>query len=113
VLNDETPATLASILLLKQSSETTAPATVKVKKGKAAKFTAKATSTSMTGLAVPGKVVAKEGKKTLDTATLKSGKAALNLGKKLTVGKHKITVTYLGTPSVKGSSATVVVKVVK
>jgi hypothetical protein len=62
---------------------------------------------------VSGKVVAKEGSKTLRTATLKNGKVVLNLGKKLKVGKHKITVTYLGIPSVGGSSDKVVVKVVK
>jgi hypothetical protein len=115
VIKDGTqPSTLvADFPLAKQSSQTVAPANVKVKKGKAAKFAVKVSSTSLTGLPVPGKVVAKEGKKTLDAATLKSGKAALNLGKKLKLGKHKITVTYLGTPSVKGSSDTVVVKVVR
>jgi hypothetical protein len=114
VIKDATePSTLVTgFMLLKQSSATTAPEKATFKKGKAAKLAVSVTSTSLGG-AVPGKVIAKEGKKTLDSATLNGkGKATLDLGKKLKVGKHKITVTYKGVPSVGGSSdkSTVTIK---
>ena len=101
----EPQAITQGFTLLKQSSQTTAPKTVKAKKGKAAKLPVSVSSTSIGGPVSGGKVVAKEGKKTLATGTLKKGKATLNLGTKLKKGKHKITVTYLGIPSVSGSSA--------
>lgn len=109
-----TPAAISEdFTLLKQSSKTeVVPTVIKVKKGKAAKIPASVSSTSMGG-AVSGKVVAKEGAKTVGSGTLKAGKVVLNLGKKLKVGNHKITVTYLGIPSVNGSSDKVTVKVTK
>lgn len=98
--------------LLKQASATTAPKAVSAKKGKAVKLAVSAESTSLGG-PVNGKVIAKEGSKVLDSATLKKGKATLDLGKKLKVGKHTITVTYKGLPSVSGSSAKSVVTIKK
>lgn len=97
--------------LLKQSSETVAK-NVTVMKGKMAVVPVSVNSTSLAGPVSGGKVVAKEGTKTLASAMLKNGKAKLELGKKLKVGKHKITVKYLGIPSVGGSTgkATVTVK---
>lgn len=110
----ETAQTLASINLLKQSSATEVVAKViKAKKGKAAKVPVSVTSTSLGGPVSGGKVVAKEGSKTVGSGTLKAGKVVLKLSKKLKVGKHKITVSYVGIPSVGGSSDKVVVKVVK
>jgi Bacterial Ig-like domain (group 3)/Family of unknown function (DUF6801) len=97
--------------LLRQASATTAPKIVKAKKGKAVKLPVSVTSTSMSGPVSSGKVVAKEGKKVLDSASLKKGKATLDLGKKLKKGTHKITVTYTGIPSVGASSAKSTVKV--
>ncbi|MBZ5737363.1 Ig-like domain repeat protein [Nocardioides mangrovi] len=108
----QTAQTLASLELLQQSSATSAKA-VSVKKGKAAKLPVTVTSTSLGGPVTSGKVTVKEGKKTLGTGKLnKKGKAVVNLGKKLKVGKHKVTVTYAGIPSVSGSKAksTVTVK---
>jgi hypothetical protein len=112
-LKDESPQNVGSIDLMQQKSSTVVePKVIKVKRGHAAKVPVAASSTSMGG-AVSGKVAATEGKKTLDSTKLKKGLAVLDLGKKLKVGKHKIAVSYLGTPSVAGSSDKVVVKVVK
>lgn len=99
-----------SIDLVQQMSNISTPAKVVAKKGKAVKFTA--TFSNGTGGVGMGQVIAKEGSKTLDKATVKNGVAKLNLGKKLKVGKHKITVTYVGNPSIKTSSdkTTVIVK---
>jgi hypothetical protein len=99
--------------LLKQSSSTTAPAKAAGKVGKAVKLPVSVSSTSLGGPVSSGKVVAKEGKKVLGTATLKKGVASINLGKKLKAGKHTITVTYQGIPSVGGSSAKTVLTVKK
>jgi hypothetical protein len=107
----ETAAAVATIDLLRQSSATAAPA-VKAKVGKKAKLNVSVTSTSMSGPVAGGKVVVKEGKKTLGSATLKNGKAKVNLGK-LKKGKHKLTVTYSGIPSVNGSSVKTTVTVKK
>jgi hypothetical protein len=113
-LKDAPAKTLTSIQLLKQTSAVTAKAPKKVKKGKLATVAVTAKSLSIKGLPVTGNVVAKEGKKVLGKGALsKAGKLTLKLGKKLKVGKHKVTVTYLGNPSVKGSSVKTVVKVVK
>ncbi|HEX4472917.1 MAG TPA: Ig-like domain repeat protein [Nocardioides sp.] len=64
------------------------------------------------GLAGPtGKIMVKQGKKTLATATLKAtanGRKTLKL-KKLGKGKHKLTVVYVGTASIKGSKSHAVV----
>jgi hypothetical protein len=112
-LTDEAPAEIVTDFeLMKQSSATTAKA-VKVKKGKKAVLPVTVVSTSLSGSPVSGgKVTAKEGSKTLATGTLKNGVVKLNLGKKLKVGKHKVTVTYAGIPSVGGSKdkTTVTVK---
>ncbi|MGB0101957.1 MAG: Ig-like domain repeat protein [Nocardioides sp.] len=107
----EEAQTLASIELLKQASATTAK-NVSAKKGKKAVVPASVESTSLGG-PVSGKVVAKKGKKTLASGMLKKGSVKLNLGKKLKVGKHKITVKYLGVPSVGGSSDKITVTVKK
>lgn len=107
----ETAQTVASIDLLRQSSATTAPA-VKTKVGKKVKLNVSVTSTSMSSPVASGKVVVKEGKKTLGSATLKNGKAKVNLGK-LKKGKHKLTVTYTGIPSVNSSSVKTTVTVKK
>ncbi len=113
-VTDAAPAEIVTDFpLLRQSSETVVtPTVIKVKKGKVAKIPATVSSTSMGG-PVTGKVVAKEGTKTLAKGTLKAGKVTLKLPKTLKLGKHKVTVKYLGIPSVKGSSDKVVVKVVK
>jgi hypothetical protein len=110
----ETAANLVTgFTLLKQSSATTAPAKATGKVGKAVMLPVSVSSTSLGGPVSSGKVVAKEGKKVLGTATLKKGKATLNLGKKLKAGKHTITVTYKGIPSVGGSSDKTVLTIKK
>lgn len=103
------PGSFGSLELVQQTSSTSVPKKVTAKKGKAVKVTASLSSEFNVGV---GKVVAKKGKKTLATANVKNGKAVLNLGKKLPVGKHKITVSYLKNASITGSSAktTVIIK---
>jgi hypothetical protein len=107
-----TPSKLAEITLLKQASTTVVkPKTITVKKTKAVKI-----PVEVHGDAEPvviGKVVAKEGKKTLKSVNVKNGKATLALGK-LKVGSHKITVSYVDSSgSIKGSSDKVTVKVTR
>lgn len=101
----QTSAQVASINLLQQSSSTTAPAKVKGRYGKAASFPATVKSTSMGMPVTSGKVVAKEGRKVVGSGSLTSqGIAKIKLSKKLKKGKHKLSVVYAGTNSIKGSS---------
>lgn len=110
----ETAQTLASIDLLQQKSATTAPKAIKAKQGKAAKVNVAVKSTSLNTPVTTGTVVAKEGKKVVGKGKLsKKGIATIKLSKKLKPGKHKVTFTYAGTKSIKGSSAKSVVKVAK
>jgi hypothetical protein len=111
----DAPATLGNIVLAKQVSVVTAKGGT-FKKGKVAKVPVKVVNDYSTkGGPVPtGKVVAKEGKKVLGSAKLKAGKAVISLGKKLSVKKHKVVVTYLGDSFTKaGKSKTVIVKIVR
>lgn len=114
-LKDPAPGEIVTdFTLLRQSSATVANADkpLTVTKGRKALLPVVVTSTSIGGPVSAGKVVVKEGTKTLGSATLKNGKAKVNLGTKLAVGKHNVLVKYLGIPSVKGSSdkAVVIVK---
>ncbi|WP_029292161.1 Ig-like domain repeat protein [Cellulomonas sp. HZM] len=59
---------------------------------------------SATGVTPTGKVVVKDGKKTIKTVTLTSGKATVKLPK-LKAGKHKIVVTYTGSSTVSAKSS--------
>ncbi len=112
-LKDATPAEIVTDFPLQKRSSQTVAKNVTVKKGKAAVVPVTVSSTTLAGLN-GGKVVAKEGKKTLGTAKVNSkGKASLNLGKTLKVGKHKITLTYSGIPSMGGSTGKVTVTVKK
>ena len=110
----ETAKTLASIQLLRQQSALVVKAPKKVKKGKLAAIAVTATSVSYGATVPDGTVVVKEGRKVLGKGKLnKVGKVTVKLGKKLKVGKHKLTVTYTGTPSIKGKTVKTVLKVVK
>lgn len=100
--------------LLQQESGLVVPKTATAKLGKPAKLPVTLSSTSLGNPIAGAKVVAKEGSKTLATGkTAKSGKVTLDLGKKLKKGKHKITVSYSGTPSMKGSKGTTTLTVKK
>ncbi len=100
-----------SIDMVQQESNISVPAKVTAKQGKAVKLNA--VFCNGTGGVGMGEVVAKAGKKTLGTAKVKNGLAKLNLGKKLAVGKHKITVTYIGNENIRTSSAKTTVTVTK
>ena len=114
VLKDAPAKTLASIQLLRQQSALVVKAPKKVKKGKLAAIAVTATSVSYGATVPDGTVVVKEGRKVLGKGKLnKVGKVTVKLGKKLKVGKHKLTVTYTGTPSIKGKTVKTVLKVVK
>src|SRR4051812_10468894 len=93
-----TPATLATIKLIKQDTVVTAPKAVKGKVGKATKF--KATVGGDAGKVMSGKLVAKEGKKTVGGGKIKNGKVTVAL-KKLGKGKHKLTLSFAGNGSFK------------
>jgi len=102
----ETAATLVpGYVLNRQLSATTATSKASKKPTIAVTVVSKSWGQTMP----TGKVVAKEGKKVVGKGTVKGGKAVIKLAKTLKAGKHKVTVTYAGTPSLKGSSAKVVV----
>ena len=88
----DAPATLASVTLTKQASSVAVSKVKAVKHTKHAKVpvTVKNEYTTATG-----KVVVKEGKKTIGTGKLKSGKVTVALAK-LKKGTHKVVVKYLG-----------------
>lgn len=110
-LADPEPAQIITGFTLgPQSSATTAPSAVTAKKGKKVVLAVSVRSTTVDEPVSGGSVVAKLGSKTLGTADLVGGKAKLGLGK-LPVGKHKVTVTYLGIPSVLSSTARTTVTV--
>jgi hypothetical protein len=104
-----TPATVASITLTKQAATLKAPKSVKGKVGKATKF--KVGVAGPNGVVASGKVVAKEGKKTVGSGKIKHGKAVVTL-KKLKAGKHKIKLSFAGNGSFKAAKGktTLVVK---
>jgi hypothetical protein len=98
---DTTPSVLVSGYPLNQQlSQTTA----KAKSGTKPTIAVAVQSTSWGQTVATGKVVVKEGKKVVGKGTLKKGKAVVTLVKSLKVGKHKVTVSYAGTKSLKGSS---------
>jgi hypothetical protein len=106
VKSGETPQTLvADYPLAKQLSKTS----LKARNGRKPSIAVTVASTSWGPTVPAGKVVAKEGKKIVGTASLKKGGAVVALTKKLKPGKHKIAVAYVGTKSIKGSSAKVIV----
>lgn len=78
------------------------PATVAA--GKKAKGTVTVTAEG----GATGKVMIKEGSKTLKSATLKNGKASFAL--KLAKGKHKLKAVYTGSDTVAGSSKSFTIK---
>lgn len=93
------------------ASTTSASAPKKVKKGK--KVTVVVSVVAANGTAATGPVSIAEGGATVGTGTVAAGSATVTLSKKLGVGKHTLTVTYGGSPTVAASSTTVKVKVVK
>ena len=106
----QTPQAIAQDFKLnRQSSKTVSPSTAAVRRGRTAVLPVKVTSTSLSGAPIlSGKVVAKEGGKVLGAGTVKNGKAAVTISKRITkklkLGKHTLVVSYVGTPSVKPSS---------
>ena len=105
------PATLETLVLDKQAS------TIAVGQVKTVRTTqhAKVPVTVKNDYSTPtGKVVAKEGSKTLGTGTLKAGKAVISLAR-LKPGLHKVVVTYLGDAYTKGIKAAkpVTVKIIR
>lgn len=103
------PASIGQVALAQQDTEMSAPKKVAVKKGKRGKVKVSVSQ----GLGSPaGKVVAKEGKKSLGSGTLKSGTAVVKLAK-LKPGKHKVVLSYAGSDSSAASSTKVTVKVAK
>jgi hypothetical protein len=105
-----TPATLATIKLIKQATVVTAPKAVKGKVGKATKF--KATVAGDAGKVRSGKLVAKQGKKVVGGGKIKNGKVTVAL-KKLSAGKHKLTLVFAGNGSFKPGKGKTVLTVKK
>jgi hypothetical protein len=109
----DAPAKLSSVTLAKNGSVTDATGKSKVAKGKSAKVTSVVSSINDGTPAPSGKIVAKMGKKTVGTGKLNdAGKAVMKLAK-MPVGKHKITVKYLGDDYTDASQDVLNIKVVK
>lgn len=89
------PPVLKHMTVTKNASTTVAkPAVTPFHKGKAAKMKVTVSAPNHTP---SGKVVIKQGTKTLGSGMLNSlGKVVINMGRKLTVGKHKVVVSYKG-----------------
>jgi hypothetical protein len=96
----DSPATLGTMHVVKATSRTTATLAAPSRTSRATKVIAKVRAA---GYAAKGTVIAKLGTKTVDSATLRSGKATLNLGK-LKAGKHTVKVFYKATKANKASS---------
>jgi hypothetical protein len=93
---------VATLTVTKAGSKTKATATKK----SSVKVTVKAAGTTATG-----KVKVLKGKKVIATGKLKNGKVTVKLSD-LAAGKHKVTVKYVGSSTVKGSkSGKVTVKI--
>jgi hypothetical protein len=108
------PAQIGTITLSKQVSVTKAKAPKVAHKGDVVPVKGKVTNEfQKTGGPVPtGKVIVKDGKKTVGKGTLKNGKFVVKL-KGLKVGAHKLVVTYKGdsyTDKSKSKKLKVVVK---
>lgn len=91
------PSALGSVSLTKQVSTTKAKAPKTAKKGAAVKVKITVTNeySRTGGPAVTGKVVLKDGKKKVGTATVRAGQAKVVV-KKLKPGAHKLVATYAG-----------------
>jgi hypothetical protein len=91
------PATISSITLSKQAATIKAKAPKSAKKGAAVNVKGKVTNEfgASGGPAASGKVIVKDGKKKVGTATIKNGKFKVKV-KGLTVGSHTLTVSYKG-----------------
>ena len=100
---DEASSTVGSMTVTtapKQSSTTKATAPTSIKKGKNLKVSVTVTTASP----ATGKVTAKEGSKSLASATLSGNKATITV-KGLKPGKHTIKVVYAGDSTTNGSTS--------
>lgn len=104
-----TPAVVGTVTFVKSSSTTTA-GNVKIDKGEKAKVKVTVTAGSSAATGVVSAVL--DGKKTLPQLTLVRGKASYKI-KGLSVGKHKLVVTYAGDDYTEASQAKARIKVVK
>jgi hypothetical protein len=107
-------STTSAMLVSKLASTTTATAaSKKITQKDRGKLTVKV---AMFGYDVPlGSVQVKDGSKVIGTVALttaSNGTVTIRL-KKLKLGKHKLTITYLGSTSTLASSGKVTIKVVK
>ncbi len=101
------PATIGSITLSKQLSTTKAKAPKSIKKGSVASVKVTVTNeNSKAGGVIPtGKLIVKDGKKTVGKGKLDAkGKATIKV-KGLSAGSHKLVVTYKGDSFDQGSSS--------
>ncbi|WP_395693728.1 DUF6801 domain-containing protein [Nocardioides sp.] len=99
---DTTASKVGTVTLTRQGSKLTVkPVTAKV--GKPSKMPVTVASTVKGDLVASGKVSAKIGKKSY-SGTVKNGKATIALPKMTKAGRYNVTVSYVATPSVKGSS---------
>jgi len=100
---DDSTSTIGSLTVTpapKQSSTTKATAPKSIDKGDKVKISVTVTTTTP----ATGKVTAKEGSKSLGSATLKNNKATITV-KGLKVGKHTIKVVYAGDGTTNGSTS--------
>ncbi|MDQ1536981.1 MAG: hypothetical protein QOE58_1374 [Actinomycetota bacterium] len=91
------PAQIGTIVLSKQASKVKAKAPHSVKKGSVVSVKGKVTNDYVKsgGPEATGKILVKDGKKTVGKGKLKKGKFVVKL-KGLAVGSHSLTVSYKG-----------------
>lgn len=109
------PAQIGTIVLSKQASKVKAKAPKSVKKGAVVSVKGKVTNDYVKtgGPEATGKLIIKDGKKTVGKGKLKNGKFVVKV-KGLGVGNHKLVVTYKGDDFTdKGKSKTLKVRVTK
>jgi hypothetical protein len=107
------PATIGTIVLSKQASKVKANAPKSIKKGAVVSVKGKVTNDYVKtgGPEATGKLIIKDGKKTVGKGKLKKGKFTIKV-KGLAVGSHKLVVTYKGDDFTdKGKSKTLKVTV--
>lgn len=105
------PVSYTTITVVKQTGAISAKAVTKVKKGKKAKVPT--TVAGQYGNVPTGKVVAKMGSKTVGTGNLNSaGKTVITM-KKMSLGKHKISLKYLGDLMTNPATKQISVKVIR
>lgn len=105
-------ASQSAVLSVKAAKASSTVVVAKTINAKAKKVTTVKVKVSAKGVSATGKVVVKNGKKTLASAKVVKGAAAIKLPKQK-AGKYKLTVSYQGSATVSSSSKSIKLTVKK